>query len=320
MSRLAAAVVLFGGCAEAPGSHEAAIVGGFEPTDADATVAVGYSVPGSDFSIQCSGTLVAPNVVLTAKHCIPRPDECRVGGGFAVGFGPDGRDRIVPVARAICAPSSCGDACPPDWNYPNEDIALAILEEDVDDVPPREVPRDGDDLHEGDVLRLVGYGNTEAFTSGHRLETDDTVASFGGYEIVTEGNGVCLGDSGGSAIDDAGRVVGVIVRMAADSCALPPPTRIAWLTRVSAWTDLVDEAMAEAAPEEDAGVEDAGAEEDAGSDASPREGRSAAGCSVVSARKMPVACCLSPVPCALLLRFQTNRRPGTGNRRQATGK
>ncbi len=286
--RLAPMALLLAACGNPPriGSLRAAILGGVEPEGADATVAVGYVAEASGFVGSCSGTLVAPSVVLTAKHCIPRPFECRVGGGFAVGLGPLGLDRQILVREAVCAPNACGDDCPPGWNFVGEDLALAILEEPILDIDALPVAWEGDGLEVGDVVRLIGYGLTETLESGRRLATDDEVATLWDDEIVMRGNGVCPGDSGGSVVDDAGRVVGVIARTSDDRCNLPPPDRLTFATRVTAWLELVQGAIGAADPQgdprdADAGDADGGDDPDAGSegaDSGPAVRRPGKGC------------------------------------------
>jgi hypothetical protein len=236
---------------------EAAVVNGFEPEDAEATVSLGYFIWGADFVSVCSGSLVAPNVVMTAKHCIPNWVDCQVRG-LSVGFGPDGLDDQIRIQSAVCSENSCSGAdCPAGWVFQYEDIALVILDEAVDaiggdlrplhpaiaDIVPYPIAWDGDGLSEDDPVRLIGYGTTEAGTNGHRLATDDVVTTVYDDEFITIGNGVCPGDSGGSAIDAEGRVVGINVRGIDDGCVEPPPERITYLTRVTHWLDVVEEAF-----------------------------------------------------------------------------
>jgi hypothetical protein len=259
MTRAFAATAFVLSCAApAPAPrHESAVVNGFEPAGAEATVTLGFYVFGF-FRSTCSGSLVAPNVVLTAKHCIPDWVDCD-SRGLAVGFGREGLDGQLRVRETVCSENSCtGRDCPPNWNFAYEDIALLVLEEPLDDdgaidlehvvysIPPYGIPWAGDGIAEGDVVRLIGYGRTEEGTNGLRLATDDEVVSIYDDEFQTRGNGVCPGDSGGTALDDSGVVVGINVRGIDDGCVVPPPERLTFLTRVEHWLDVVEEAFSRA--------------------------------------------------------------------------
>src|SRR4051794_329353 len=79
-----AAVVAVAGCAPGgnlePGRAANAIINGVAsgPED-DAAVAIGLFSTGGNLMGACSGVLVAPNLVLTAHHCVSRTEE----GGIA---------------------------------------------------------------------------------------------------------------------------------------------------------------------------------------------------------------------------------------------
>ncbi|HEY2515932.1 MAG TPA: trypsin-like serine protease, partial [Polyangiaceae bacterium] len=69
-----------GGGAERTGAAQSAIQGGTDdPSHAFAVGVCGGGSPG-DCSLVCSGTLLAPNLVVTARHCVeaasPPPIDC----------------------------------------------------------------------------------------------------------------------------------------------------------------------------------------------------------------------------------------------------
>lgn len=219
-------LALIGCVAPEPASHELAVVGGFVQPEEDATVRM-HVVTGHN----CSGTLVAPRIVVTAKHCFVNYGM----EGWTAGVGPTGEDRVFDVEEVILTP----DAVP---TLEDEDLAVAILAEPIDDVVPRPLPWSGDDVHDGDDVRLIGYGTTNAGTFGIKNETTDPIAAVHDFELSTSGNGPCPGDSGGSVVDADGVLVGVIDR-APEGCVLPPPARTSYHARVFAWLDVVAEAF-----------------------------------------------------------------------------
>ncbi len=76
-----------------------AIVGGTPSTD-DAVVAfVQRPVCSDEFTVACTGTLIAPQVVLTAAHCVVGKSALEVHVGAPVGTGT-----FIRVTEAITHP------------------------------------------------------------------------------------------------------------------------------------------------------------------------------------------------------------------------
>jgi len=181
----------------------------------------------------CSGSIVAPRVVMTAKHCLDRGVF-----GWQIGIGPTGNDAEYDIDDVFLTDDGGAEV------YQNEDIAFAILDTPVEDVVPYLIPWDDDRLGTGDDIRLIGYGGTEDGTAGRKFETTDRIVGVGDFEFTTSGNGVCGGDSGGTGLHEDGvTAVGVIVRGPKGECLPEEGGRGTALTRVYAWLDLAREAF-----------------------------------------------------------------------------
>jgi secreted trypsin-like serine protease len=178
-------------------TNRARIIGGRPTPDFPDCVAV-----GSDLGWCCSGTLVAPNVVVTAGHCV------RGGCGSRVFLGPDVNDpangEILEVVWAEAHP----DYNPPD---PTSDLAVLILSDDASSTP-RVIAHDGM-LESAGSVRVAGFGNTNKLGTrgyGKRRMVDVPIATPDpqyGADPNTEfvagapflDRDSCNGDSGGPA-------------------------------------------------------------------------------------------------------------------------
>ena len=142
----------------APVDHVAAEVSQFAET-ADSQQRVQRIVNGqqtSDYESvgivnnQCTGTVIAPNAVLTAAHCIPQ-NPAEGGQTFEVG------GRTYEAERVVVHP---------DYNSNLDiDLAVMILKQNVVGVEPTAINRTTPEV--GQVLTLVGFGATGTPQAGH---------------------------------------------------------------------------------------------------------------------------------------------------------
>jgi V8-like Glu-specific endopeptidase len=192
---------------------------------------------GDELSQRCTGTLVAPNLVLTARHCTTFSEDSSIqcssdgtsnaGGLFKGDRDPNqmfvymGADaaasadvRGQPVARGTRlvydenARSMCGG-----------DVAFIVLDRRIANVKTAPIRLDRN-ARVGETLTLVGYGVTEeGKVPDLRLVRDSTVTDVGpstryGLSVseYSIGEGHCRGDSGGPAFDATAAVIGVLSR------------------------------------------------------------------------------------------------------------
>jgi len=168
----------------APGSHDDAIIAGTRDLGDPGVVAI-----VRNGAPHCTGTLIAPDVVLTAAHCVSSWSLSELEVVFSsnvlaldadtVAIRP--RDAWVPVAY-------------PDMAY---DVALMLLAEPATVAPLPYLRTPLDPSATDQSLRVVGYGKTQpADSGGVKYEGFARILEISDAHIVHEPN-TCPGDSGG---------------------------------------------------------------------------------------------------------------------------
>ncbi len=194
----------------------------------------------------CTGTLIATNVLLTARHCVSQTvnTTCPAQGAqvvtnrdptsLAILLGDDvttaqvaahGFELVLPFTGEIC----------------DHDIAGIILDSNLD-IPPNKLTKAGPES--GHFVRTVGFGTLSADGGASPIKLLREYMTIGDISPTEFAVGeACTGDSGGPAFDEStGDLLGVVSRSGA-ACEGPDVHDV--YTRADAFADLIAAALAE---------------------------------------------------------------------------
>ena len=214
-------------------------------TEEDRTYVVGLVIQQGWAGGACSGSLIAPNLVLTAQHCIAPTSSQGIACGFST-FGETYNPSDIYVTTKtdfprfgyygvseIIVPEPEAEVC-------GNDIALLLLTQNVmssDAVPIR--PRLDEPVAVNERFAAVGYGHTgQGEGAGRRRSIENRRVICSGFQNGCQDNnqgiydnewvgndGTCQGDSGGPALDVNEQVIGVLSR-GPEGCIYPVYTDV----------------------------------------------------------------------------------------------
>ncbi|MBK5219878.1 MAG: serine protease [Thermoleophilia bacterium] len=248
--------------ASAGGTAKASIIGGHPASIAEfpaLAFVIGEDATGA---FSCTGTVVAPRVVLTAGHCVENLEAAALypAGGFAVATGSANlnqvrRSAVSSVERAVVYPRFATSTL-------RSDAGLLILSAPVTATPlPLASAADAGLYAGGAPIEIAGWGQTNPRVPGGPaqlqagasvvLGPEECQRRTKGYEadyapdlqlcavdVPGRKSGACHGDSGGPAI--ARRADGVavqigIVSIGGPNCNLSLPNIFTRVDQIAPW-------------------------------------------------------------------------------------
>jgi trypsin len=227
------------------GSARQAIVNGEPSDESDDAVVYVLSRLSATEGTTCTGSLIAPNLVVTAIHCITHSNEgtftCNPDGTLETENPGDGEigALISPAANVEIYAGAHIDAEPSAYGARligsgttqicKNDLGLIVLDRELD--LPLMPLRLAKPVKRGEMAFVVGYGQTEVSGSSGRVrrsgrrvvdvgpESDSDPIQTAAPRTFVLDEGACHGDSGGPAISEAtGALLGVYSLAASNSC------------------------------------------------------------------------------------------------------
>lgn len=205
-------------------------------------VAVHYIRPGTTKLRLCTGSLIAPRAVLTAKHCIFDETSNDVWqslppSAFTVAVGQNVTGVMQQQVGVTALYTTPGDYTQSDA-LGGKDIAVLVLNAELA-TSPRPLSTLGPLV--GDPLRIIGFGFTQTDQLGLKHSGATSVSDVGNGVFESAGPAwTCSGDSGGPALHvTRGEILGVS-SYGPSGCNVPE----SYYTRVDVHQELIAQAVA----------------------------------------------------------------------------
>ncbi len=201
------------------------------------TLALGWLHPAGDPGRNfCTGTLVTPRVVATAKHCVEGRNGRNVA--FGVGLFPAEPHATFAVAQVFA--------------HPDLDAAMLLLEQPATDTVPEliPIPYNREPIEEalvGTEIEAAGYGETYDRSRFGRYFAVVELIGVDRTQVHVDGRGqqgICFGDSGGPVMTTA--ITGEPVVLGVESWGDQSCVGVDHLTRldiIADWIESIDSGM-----------------------------------------------------------------------------
>ena len=197
----------------------------------------------------CTGSLIAPDLVLSAAHCV-KDDPKAYAKNLKIKFELDGEVITRKALNVYLHPQWKGFSneqkimSQARSKYEPYDFTLIQLDEPISSkkVPYLQFAKENELPKEGELCEFVGYGYSNATEKdgGRKLKGFARISSVYSKSMestITNGQLICQGDSGGPAIFN-GKIVAVNSYTSSDKCndsgthILVRPYLISWIRDV----------------------------------------------------------------------------------------
>jgi hypothetical protein len=209
------ALALLQGCSASPlplSNDSAPIVGGIVDEGDPGVGFLVFRYPDGDTTVQCSASLIAPRIALTAGHCVQNFFLYTDWGHTAEGIG----GLRLSFATHPVYDDATNSKIVQMWLHPDlddsvwaHDFAILVLDQPVATAPVSLRSDALDASLVGQAVRIVGFGQTsgdDTTSVGTKRQATTVIAGLSDIEVNlgSSQQGICFGDSGGPSFIQIG--------------------------------------------------------------------------------------------------------------------